>query len=137
MMCGNTLLAMPGSGVYAPDIKKRAYCGIKCNMECILLKGTVYNDEDLKRKAYDEWKMNERYEVDFNPEEMVCYGCKNDDQPPGYPVQRCTARKCAIGKGYEGCIQCRSLADCEDELWMSFPQFRERVLELQDKYFTG
>ena len=29
------------------------------------------------------------------------------------------------------------LADCDEELWMRFPQFREKVLEMQQEYFKG
>ena len=35
----------------------------KCSMECILLKGTLNNDVELKKQAYKEWGMKETIEI--------------------------------------------------------------------------
>jgi hypothetical protein len=37
----------------------------------------------------------------------------------------------AIEKGYECCIQCETLANCDKELWKTFPKHREGVIEMQ------
>ncbi|KPL23993.1 MAG: hypothetical protein AMS23_06060 [Bacteroides sp. SM1_62] len=137
LMCGGKLLAMPASVEDLPDLKELTYCGYKCSMECILYKGTRNDDEDLKKKAYEEWGMKERYGVEYEPEQIFCHGCKNAEKPQSLVVQKCTVRACAIEKEHECCIQCKELADCDEDLWMRFPQFREKVLEMQAAYFKG
>ncbi len=137
LMYGSELLAFTGSHDEIPDLKELTYCGFKCTMECALLKGTLNNDEDLKKKAYEDWGMKERFGMDFDPEQVFCYGCKNEEQVKGSAVKKCTVRACAIEKEHECCIQCKELADCDEELWMGFPQFREKVLEMQAVYFKG
>ena len=81
--------------------------------------------------------MKGRFGVEFDPEKNFCYGCKNDEQALGPVVKKCTVRECATDKEHESCIQCKELADCDEELWMKFPQFREEVLEMQKEYFKA
>jgi hypothetical protein len=137
LFCGSKVLAMPASSEDLPDLKELTYCGYKCSMECILLKGTLNDDVDLKKQAYTEWGMKERFGMEFDPEKIFCYGCKNDEQSKGPVVKKCTVRACAKEKEHECCIQCKELADCDEDLWMRFPQFREKVLEMQKEYFKG
>jgi hypothetical protein len=135
LVCGG--LPTPAYGTDLPDLKELTYCGYRCNMECILLKGTLNGDEELKKQAYGEWGMKERYGVEFDAEQIFCHGCKNEEKPKSLVLTNCTVRACAIEKRHECCIQCRELADCDEELWMRFPQFREKVLEMQQEYFKG
>jgi hypothetical protein len=137
LLYGGKLLARPLAGEDLPDLKALTYCGYQCSMECILLMGTLNSDEDLKRQAYKEWGMKERYQAEFDPGLIFCYGCKNEAQPKSLVLKNCTVRACAIEKKHECCIQCKELADCDEELWMRFPQFREKVLEMQQEYFKG
>lgn len=37
--------------------------------------------------------------------------------------------------GHECCIQCKELPDCDEDLWMRFRQFQEKVMEMQQAYF--
>ena len=120
-----------------PDPKSLNYCGYKCTPECLLYKATVENNADLKKKAYDEFKYKEKFKIEFDPEKVFCYGCKVKDKPLSIPVSQCTVRKCAIAKGYECCIQCDGLAKCDKELWISFPKFKEAVIEMQKRYRAG
>jgi hypothetical protein len=137
LMCGGKLFAFTGSHDEILDLKELTYCGFKCTMECTLLNGTLNNDEYLKKKAYKDWGMKERFGMDFDPELVFCYGCKNEEQVKGPVVKKCTVWACAIEKEHECCIQCKGLSDCDEELWMGFPQFREKVLEMQAVYLKG
>jgi hypothetical protein len=135
LLCGAKLMYAYGSDL--PDLKTLTYCGYQCTPECILLKGTLTDDQELKRQAYREWSMKEGYGIEFDPEQIFCHGCKNEEKPKSVVLTSCTVRACAIEKEHACCIQCRELADCDEELWMRFPQFREKVLEMQQEYFKG
>lgn len=120
-----------------PNPKDLEYCGYKCPPECPLKKGTLENDLELKKKAYEDFKFKEKYGIDFDADKVFCYGCKTEGKPLSLPVESCTVRKCVIEKGYECCIECDNLAKCDKELWTSFPKFRETVIEMQKKYKAG
>jgi hypothetical protein len=120
-----------------PDPKNLEYCGYKCPADCPLKKGTLENNVELKKQAYADFKFKEKYGMDFDPEKVFCYGCKISDKPLGMPVKSCTVRKCVIEKGYDCCIQCEGLANCDKELWINFPKFKDHMIELQKKYKTG
>jgi hypothetical protein len=116
------------------DPKKLMYCGYVCPEECTFLKGSVENDVKLKKEAYDQWKIKERFNVDFEPEKIFCYGCKNAAKPEGIVLEKCTVRQCVISKELDCCIQCLELVDCDKDLWTRFPDFKKHVIELQQKY---
>jgi hypothetical protein len=117
-----------------PDPKSLNYCGYKCPQDCPLLKGTAENNIELKKKAYEDFKFKEKYSMEFDPEKVFCYGCKIQDKPLSVPVKACTVRSCVIAKGYDCCIQCDGLIQCDKELWKSFPEFKKNVIEMQKKY---
>jgi hypothetical protein len=117
-----------------PDPKNLEYCGYKCPADCPLKKGTLENNIDLKKKAYDAFKFKEKYGIEFDADKVFCYGCKIQDKPLSIPVKACTVRACVITRGYDCCIQCDGLISCDKELWTSFPEFREAVIEMQKKY---
>jgi hypothetical protein len=117
-----------------PDPKKLDYCGYICPPDCPMLKATLENNIELKKKAYVDFKFKEKYGVEFDADKVFCYGCKPKDKPLGLAVTSCTVRKCAIGKGYDCCIQCDGIATCDKELWTNYPSFRERVIDMQKKY---
>jgi len=56
------------------------------------------------------------------------------DKPLNINVNACTVRKCAVEKGLDCCIECNGLTACDKELWKSFPQFKEKVIEMQKSY---
>ena len=64
-----------------PDPKKINYCGYTCPKDCQFLEASVKNDVELKKKAYETWKIKEHYNVDFDSENIFCFGCKNEDKP--------------------------------------------------------
>jgi hypothetical protein len=117
-----------------PDPKKLNYCGYTCSAECPMYKATTENNTELKRKAYEDFKIKEKFGIDFDPDKIFCWGCKVTDKPVSMTVDKCTVRKCAIEKGFECCIQCAGLQACDKELWISYPQFKQHMVELQKKY---
>jgi uncharacterized protein DUF3795 len=110
------------------------YCGYICPEDCKFLKATVENDTALKRKAYELWDLKNRYDVDFDPNKVFCYGCKNTEKPEGIYLQKCSVRNCAKEKQVQSCIECDELKECDKELWTRFPKFKEQVIEMQNKY---
>jgi len=117
-----------------PDPKNLEYCGYKCPDDCPLRKGTLENNMELKKKAYEDFQFKEKYGIEFDADKVFCYGCKINDKPLSLPVKSCTVRKCVIEKGYDCCIQCDGLAKCDKELWTRFPQFKDMVIKMQQKY---
>jgi hypothetical protein len=114
--------------------KELNYCGYKCPDNCQFLKGTLNNDEALKKEAYKLWKIEERFGVPFEADKIFCYGCKNHEKPTGIVLKNCTVRSCAMEKEHDSCIECDELVACEKDLWDRFPKFKEQVIEMQKKY---
>ena len=127
-------------GLFGPDEKpdpgKLNYCGYVCPPDCKFLKATKENDIELKKEAYKEWKIKEKYGVEFNADKIFCWGCKTNDKPIGIVLQKCTVRSCAISKNHECCIECKELENCKKELWDQFPDFKKTVIEMQRKYLN-
>lgn len=117
------------------DPKKLMYCGYSCPSDCQFLKASLENDTELKREAYELWKIKERFDIDFDPEKIFCFGCKAEDKSEGVVQLNCTVRKCVIEKELDCCIECLELVDCNKDLWSRFPEFKKQVIELQKKYF--
>jgi hypothetical protein len=114
--------------------KKLNYCGYTCPDDCPMLQGTLTDDVDLKKKAYDLWKIEERFGFAFDPETIFCYGCKTPDKPDGLVVGECDVRACAGQKEWDCCIQCQELVDCDKDLWRRFPKFKDQVVDMQKRY---
>jgi hypothetical protein len=128
------LLAMETYQDKKPNPKDFEYCGFKCPATCTLKKATLENNTEMKKKAYAEFRLKEKYNLEFDPDKVFCYGCKVKDKPLGPPVTNCKVRQCVIDKKLECCIECNDLAKCDKELWKEFPDFRKNVIELQKKY---
>jgi hypothetical protein len=118
------------------DPKKLNYCGYKCPADCTFLKASLNNDNELKKKAYEQWKIKEKYNIDFDPETIFCFGCRNKEKPVGIVLKNCTVRQCVISKGLDCCIECKELNDCNKELWSQFPDFKKQVIEMRKKYLS-
>ena len=120
-----------------PDLTKRTYCGYRCTIkDCKLLRGTKENNIALKKESYTEGKWKEKYGIDFSDKDVFCHGCKPEDNNLPINIKQCTVRECALSKNIEACIECKELTDCNKELWVDFPKFKQRVLKLQEKYFA-
>ena len=110
--------AKPG-GPKLPDLKTRAYCGLICDDSCPL---------------FTEWKWKEKFGVEFNPDQVFCYGCKAPGKPENIPHSRCTVLKCSTERKLESCLECQKLAGCDKELWKSWPDFHQQMIKLQQMY---
>jgi hypothetical protein len=138
LLYGNSLLAQdPVKKLQKSDLKGLTYCGFKCTTMCTLYKATIENDVELKKKAFQEFKWKEKFNIDFNADKVFCYGCKVTDKELSINVKACTVRKCILGKGYDCCIECDGLATCDKELWKNFPSFKSRIIEMQKSYRTA
>jgi hypothetical protein len=124
----------PFSDDEIPDPEKLNYCGYTCPDDCTFKRATLENNPELKKQAWEEWKIKERYGLDFNESQAFCYGCKDTAHPEGVPVVNCTVRSCVQSRGLDCCIECKKLKRCDKELWRQFPSFYEKVLEMQAQY---
>lgn len=113
-----------------PDPKKLNFCAYTCPENYQFLEASVKNDTELKKKAFETWKIKERYNVDFDPKTSFCFGCKNKDKPVGVVMSNCTVRACAIEKKHDACIQCKELTTCDEGLWTRFPEFHKSVIKM-------
>jgi hypothetical protein len=116
------------------DPKKLNYCGYTCPENCQFLVASVKNDPELKRKVYDAWKVKEIHGVEFDADKIFCFGCKVPDEKQGVIIKGCGVRKCCIDKGFDSCIQCKGMADCQQDLWKRFPDFKKELLKVQQQY---
>jgi hypothetical protein len=119
-----------------PDPKKLNYCGYQCPSDCKFLKATQENNTELKKEAYEIWKIKEKHNVDFDPEKIFCWGCKTSDKPEGVVVKGCQVRKCTIEKGYDCCIECSNLTACNFDLWKQFPDFHTNMINKQKRFLS-
>jgi hypothetical protein len=118
-----------------PDPKKLEYCGYVCPSDCPMKKATLENSIEQKKKAYELFEFESRFGVAFDPEKIFCYGCKSaGNKPQSLTVKKCTVRKCVIEKNLECCIQCGELEKCDKELWTKYPEHRQAMLKLRQKY---
>jgi hypothetical protein len=115
------------------DPKTLSYCGYKCPADCTFLRASLENNTEQKKLAYANWKIKEKYGIEFDPETIFCFGCKNSEKPEGVVLKNCTVRNCAISKGFDCCIECSELSECKKELWSQFPEFKLQVIEMQKK----
>jgi hypothetical protein len=122
--------ATPASETALPDFEKLTYCCYECSPKrCPLLKASLGNDLELKRKTAAEWKT--KYGRDFSPEEVFCFGCKVEPARQGEMVKRCDVRACVIDRKLISCAHCGELATCPRRLWVDYPKFREHVLGIR------
>ena len=121
------------------DLAALAYCGIPfayCETRCELFKATRENDVDLKKKVYETWEMKRQFGVDFDPDKIICYGCKPGNKPLKVGMAECEVRTCPIAHGLESCVQCGGLASCGKSFWKKWPVAYEQIKQLQARYRT-
>lgn len=118
------------------DPKKLNYCGFTCPKDCKFKVGTLENDVELKKQAFEAWKIEERYGIAFDPETAICYGCKAPGKPEGVAVANCDVRRCVQDKGLDCCIECPELTGCDRDLWRRFPGFKKQVDEMRSRYLA-
>ncbi len=116
------------------DPKKLNFCGYTCPADCQFYVATVEDDIEKKKEAYKNWKIKERYGLEFDAETAICWKCKTKDKPLGIAAKNCTVRSCSIEKKLDSCIECDELKSCEKDLWNRFPDFHKAVKDMQVKY---
>ena len=95
------------------------------------------NDPVLKKEAFDAWKINDRYGIEFEADKVFCFGCKNTGKPDGVVTVNCTVRSCVMEKALECCIECDELGTCDKDLWSRFPEFKKKVIAMQQTYLEA
>lgn len=133
-LAGDTAEPTPEQIKEALNPRNLTYCGYQCGDHCDLYRATTTNDEALRKKVFDEWGWKDQYGIEYDPDKVFCYGCKNVDKPRNIVLQKCTVLACAVERKLDSCIQCAGLTDCEKELWTKYPEHREYVIGLQKKY---
>jgi hypothetical protein len=118
------------------DFSKLSYCGIPCAQACELYTATVENDEKAKKLIYEQWNWKKKFGIDYAPEKVFCHTCKPGDKPLKPGMAECTVRNCAMANGMESCVQCKTLAACDKELWKSWPQAHDFAKKLQARYLA-
>ncbi len=116
------------------DPKLLNYCGYTCPKDCKVYVASVKNDVELKKDAYKLWDIEKRYGIKFNADSFYCFQCKNTAEPQGIIQENCSVRACAIDKGYECCIECQDLKQCDKALWKKFPEFHQSIIKMQKEY---
>ena len=53
--------------------------------------------------------------MEFDPDQVFCYGCKAPGKPVNVAHAHCTVLKCSVARGLESCLQCNKLADCDKD----------------------
>lgn len=136
LLSGKDLSALSFQGEELIDPERLCYCSYSCPKDCSFLEASLKNDAELKKAAFEEWGLAERYGMVFDAEKIFCFKCKPGDKPEGPVLTNCTVRSCAIEKGYRACIECSQLAECDKDLWTRFPKFHEEVIKMQDKFWA-
>ncbi len=112
------------------DFDTLAYCCAVCTPEaCPLYKASLSDDLEFKKKVAARWEVKLGRPV--APEEVFCFGCKVAPARQGPGVRACTVRPCVLERTRVSCAHCRELASCRKELWINYPDFREKVLKIQ------
>lgn len=136
LLSGKDVSAFAFKGEKNIDPERLCYCSYSCPQDCSFLKASLLNDAELKKTAFEEWGLAERYGMVFDAEKIFCFKCKPEDKPEGPVLTHCTVRSCVIEKGYRACIECSQLTCCDKDLWKRFPQFHEQVIKMQDQFWA-
>ena len=86
-----------------------AFCGLDCE-QCEARIATVNDDNELRTKVAKEW--SELNGVEINPEMINCVGCRLTGVKFPYCQSMCEIRKCALGRKFETCGDCKEMNAC-------------------------
>jgi hypothetical protein len=111
------------------DFNKLSYCCANCDEGCKIFRATKHNDLEVKKQVALEWSA--KYNQDFEPEDVYCYGCRNESVNIGHNLKICTVRKCAKEKQIISCAHCNDFSICENNFWIDWPNMKEKVEEIQ------
>jgi hypothetical protein len=83
------------------DFSRLSFCGIPCQQACELYTATVENDEQAKKRIYEQWNWKKKFAIDYAPEKVFCFTCKPGDKPKKTGMAECAVRNCAMALGVE------------------------------------
>ncbi len=106
-----------------------SYCGIDCS-KCESYLATQA-DSDIARKKIAE-KCLLQFNVDLEPEQINCNGCKSDGVKCSFAETLCEIRKCNIRKSHPYCAVCEEYK-CEklEKIIASAPAIGEALAALR------
>ena len=106
-----------------------AYCGLDCE-KCEARIATVNNDDKLREKVAKEW--SELNKITITKDMINCEGCRIDGKKAMFCDSLCEIRKCAKGKNFETCGNCKDMDSCE-KLGMIIKNNTEALNNLKSK----
>ena len=118
------------------DFSKLSYCGIPCAQACELYTATVENDEQAKKRIYEQWNWKKKFAIDYDPAKVFCHTCKPGDKPKKVGMDVCVIRSCVMANGMEACVQCKNLSACDKEYWKKWPALHEFNKKNQARYLA-
>jgi hypothetical protein len=124
-LCQAGLSCSPSGMVHKKDklaedeLAMMAYCCLECD-KCEAYLATKNNDEQLRAKVAEEWKMD--------VEKVYCDGCKSENA-----LFNCEAKKCAIARDLPTCAHCDDFPSCNKEIWTKHPQLKEKTEKMRAK----
>jgi hypothetical protein len=90
----------PNSNIINSD--HNSYCGIDCDI-CPVYVATINNDNNLRKRIYDNWKLKKH---NIKISEINCMGCYSDKIFGA--CNRCDIRKCCLEKSIKNCKACET-----------------------------
>jgi hypothetical protein len=109
-----------------------AYCTADCSPDrCPFHKASLADDREFKAQVAARWQKKLGRSIPL--EEVFCFGCKVPPARQGHGVKSCTVRACVVERKLASCVQCPDLATCQKELWINYPDFKKKVLEIQKR----
>ena len=85
-------------------------CGLDCE-KCDAYLATIRDDDALREKTAKLW--SEMNQTEIRPEWINCEGCRADGVKTFFCTNQCEIRKCALGKGFATCGECKKVEHCE------------------------
>lgn len=79
-----------------------AHCGLKCS-DCPVFIATQTNDDKLKAELAEQYSTEE---CQFQPEDMVCAGCRATEGINKKMCEPCEIRICGRERGHAICAAC-------------------------------
>ena len=89
-------------------------CGLDCE-DCGIYRATVYG-EPLPSEVLSRWQadLKKYWNTDsVTSDQLVCHGCRSENNEDFWVFKGCPIRSCSIGKGLTSCGLCPEFAGCE------------------------
>ncbi len=88
----------------------------------------------MKQEAWKLWHIEERFDLEFDEEQAICYGCKELDKPEGIVLQ--ALHRQGVRPRKKSSTAASSVTSLLPATRTSgaLPKFKEQVVEMQVKY---